>query len=245
MAVSATTGQVTAADIAHEVIKQGGTVGQAYAAAALASGIESNGQTADKNPNSSACGLFQFLTSTWLGNGGGKYAPNACQASMEQQVTVFLNATSGSNGYSDWRPDFVPGLDPNSSSSYGPAVSGPQQGSAVAQKISDLAAGGTLSFLGNVPKNWADVGGATPANPAPGPVGAALGFFTGGTSAPDISTPWSYLNQLIQDIGSGFGIGWKAVLTIIGGILLIGVGILIVLRKQEKQVIAAAPMAAA
>lgn len=238
---------VSPTDVAQEVLAQGGTTGQAWAAAALVSGPESNGTLNDKNPGSTACGLFQFLTGTWLDNGGGMYSPTACGATLAEQVTVFLNATSGPGGYGAWRPDFVPGLDPNSPSSYGPAVSGPQPGSKVANVIAKLSSSdpSLAKLLGNVPAKWADAGAAVPANPAPGPLGAVAGFFTGGTSAPDISTPWSFLNQLISDIGGGFGIGWKAVLTIIGGILLIGVGLIVAFRHQEGQVIAAAPMAAA
>lgn len=56
----------------------------------------------------------------------------------------------------------------------------------------------------------------------------------------DISTPWSWLNTLISDVIGGFGIGWKAVLTIIGGILLIGVALFIFFRRQTAKVAEAA-----
>lgn len=81
----------------------------------------------------------------------------------------------------------------------------------------------------------------------------ASGVQTGGTGAAgqalnaagnvisDVSAPFTFL----QDVLGGFGIGWKAVLTIIGGILLIGVGVLIMFRKPIEQVAPAAAMAAA
>lgn len=40
------------------------------------------------------------------------------------------------------------------------------------------------------------------------------------------------LDNLINDLLGGFGIGWKAVLTIIGGILLIGLGAMFLFRHQ-------------
>lgn len=51
------------------------------------------------------------------------------------------------------------------------------------------------------------------------------------------------LDTLVNDLLHGFGIGWKAVLTIIGGILLIGVAILIMFRKEAARGAEAAVMA--
>lgn len=223
-------GPYSPSDVASEVIAQGGSLEQAWVAAALVTGTESNGTLNDKNPTSTACGLFQFLDTTWASNGGTAYSKTACGATLSQQVSVFLTASSGNNFY-PWKPDLVSG------GTYdGVPVGAPGVGSAVANDIASLAAGGSLKWLGDVPTKWADAGGVVPANPAPGPVGAALGFFTGGTSAPDISTPWSYLNQLIQDIGTGFGLGWKGVLTIIIGSLMIIVGLVFIFRKQAVKI---------
>lgn len=162
----------TAAQVAQEVKNQGGSDQQAWVAAALVSGIESNGQPTDKNPTSTACGLFQFLTTTWISNGGGKYAPNACAATWQQQVSVFLTASQGNNFY-PWAPDL-------GGSYNGKPIYGPDPGSKVGNKISQLSAGGTLSFLGNVPTAW---------------IGAA----TGGTGA---TTPTTGLGSLLPGGGS-------------------------------------------
>jgi hypothetical protein len=40
------------------------------------------------------------------------------------------------------------------------------------------------------------------------------------------------LGTLIDDLLGGFGKGWKAILTIIGGVLLIGVAIVLISRRQ-------------
>jgi len=140
----------TPTQIAQQVMNQGGTAAQAYIAAALASGIESNGCTDDKNPGSSACGIFQFLDTTWQGYGG---QGSACNASLQQQVAVFLTATSGGN-YHDWGPDLVGG-NPNNPAAYPASVTAPKPGSAVSNAIATLAAGPVGKLLGPPPTNWA------------------------------------------------------------------------------------------
>jgi hypothetical protein len=102
--VNATSGSVTAAQVYQEVLNQGGSATQAQGAAALVSGIESNGELNDKNPTSTASGLFQFLTTTWASNGGSQYAQTAGAANLQQQVDVFLKASAGNNFY-PWAPD--------------------------------------------------------------------------------------------------------------------------------------------
>jgi Transglycosylase-like domain len=238
MVAAASATQVSASDVAQEILAQGGSKAQAWVGAALVSGIESNGQANDKNPTSTACGLFQFLTTTWISNGGGQYAPTACAAGWQQQVAVFLTASAGSNFY-PWAPDLGGSYNGNTSQA---AATTPQAGSAVANKIASLAASGLAGILGNVPTNWADAGAATPANPAPGPLGAIAGLATGGTSVPNVD-PLTALGTFVGDLLGGFGIGWKAVLTIIGGILLIGVGLLIAFRHQAGQAASVAAMA--
>jgi len=47
-------------------------------------------------------GGLQFLTSTWLGYGGGDFAPRADLASREQQITV-ANRLYADNGISQWQ----------------------------------------------------------------------------------------------------------------------------------------------
>lgn len=242
--VHATTGQTTPTQVAQEVVRQGGSVGQAYVAAALTTGIESNGTTNDKNPSSTACGLFQFLTSTWLGNGGGNYAPTACAATMEQQVAVFLHATA--NGYGDWRPDLVPGLDPNSTSSYGVNVTAPQAGSKVANAIAQLAAGGLTKVIGPVPNSWVGntggAGGVLPASPTPIPGLPNQGVNVGGS----FQSWQDALTGFFNDLVGGFGIGWKGVLGILLGILFIGFGAVFLFHTQEKEAVRdIAPAAAA
>jgi hypothetical protein len=170
----------TPAQIAQEVLNQGGSKAQAWVAAALVDGIESSGDTGAKNPSSTACGLFQFLTTTWASNGGTKYAPTACQASMQNQVTVFLAASAGSNFY-PWAPDLGGSYNGNARQ---PAATTPQPGSPVANMISKLSSGGTMAFLGNVPTNWADAGAAQPGTPTPNPLSPGSGQFGSSASKP-------------------------------------------------------------
>lgn len=46
-------------------------------------------------------GGLQFTTSTWLGYGGGVYAPNAHQATREQQIEIAIK-TQASQGWGAW-----------------------------------------------------------------------------------------------------------------------------------------------
>lgn len=46
---------------------------------------ESGGNPRAQNPTSSASGTWQFIRSTWLGIGGGQFAPTAAQATPAQQ----------------------------------------------------------------------------------------------------------------------------------------------------------------
>jgi len=154
---------VSALQVATEVKNQGGSDEQAWAAAALVSGIESNGSSTAKNPKSTACGLFQFLTTTWASNGGTKYASTACGATWQQQVSVFLTASQGNNFY-PWAPDF-------GGSYNGKPIYGPASGSPVANVIPTLTSTnpGLVKLLGNVPTTWiGNTGGAGAANPTTG-----------------------------------------------------------------------------
>lgn len=228
----ATATKYSPAQVAQEVKSQGGSNQQAWVAAALVDGIESNGTLTDKNPSSTACGLFQFLTTTWESNGGTRYAPTACGASLSQQVAVFLTASAGNNFY-PWSPDL-------GGSYNGKPITAPQSGSAVANHISSLAAGGSLfQILGSVPTNWADAGSAPAGNPVPGPVGSVLGLATGGTATAGIPNPLSAITDVdsfFKALGSGFGLGWAGIFTIILGIAMIGVGLIFLFRRQAASI---------
>lgn len=222
--------QVSPQAVAMEVIRQGGDKWQALVAAALVSGVESNGDPTELSGGvGPAAGLFQFEPGTWLDNGGGKFAPVAQDATWQQQVTVFLNDTAGDNFHS-WGPDVVAAKDrgdPNSSSNPAYGYTGlPQTTSAVQVAVSGLSG---LGFLGNLPTGWADAGAATPANPAPGPLGAAAGFFTGGTSSQGplsgLSGLESGVDAVLTDITSAswwkrIGLFTTGVVFIVGGIIL-------------------------
>ena len=204
--------QYSPAEVAGEVVSQGGSTQQAWVAAALVDGVESNGTLNDKNPSSTACGLFQFLTTTWASNGGTQYAPTACEASLSQQVSVFLTASAGNNFY-PWSPDL-------GGSYNGKPISAPAPGSPVANQIASLSAGGTLSkLLGNVPTSWADAGGVVPASPTPIPVGNS-GVNVGANVFSGLSGLEQGVNDLLGDLTSASW--WKRV-----GLFVLGVGFVV------------------
>jgi hypothetical protein len=47
-------------------------------------------------------GGLQFLTSTWLSNGGGEYAARADLATREQQIEIAENTRAGAGGFNPW-----------------------------------------------------------------------------------------------------------------------------------------------
>jgi len=118
-------GAYTPQQVAQAVMAAGGTPVQAQVAGALVTGIESNGQLNDKNPKSTASGLFQFLTTTWQGYGGTAFAPTAGAATLQQQAQVFVAASK--HGFSDWAPDL--------GANWGDNPMAPAQGSRVATAI--------------------------------------------------------------------------------------------------------------
>jgi hypothetical protein len=65
---------------------------------------ESGGDPTAVNPSSGAGGLYQFLASTWLSNGGAQFAPTAEQASAADQDTVAA-WTYASDGFWPWQGD--------------------------------------------------------------------------------------------------------------------------------------------
>lgn len=134
---------IPAGTVAQQVLSDGGDNEQALVAAALVSGIESDGDPTELSGGvGPAAGLFQFEPGTWAGDGGSAYAPVAQDASWQDQVAVFLNATVGDN-FHDWGPDLTGQGDPNSASNPSYSYSGlPEAGSPVANEIAKLQAGG-------------------------------------------------------------------------------------------------------
>lgn len=218
----------TAAQVAQEVKNQGGSDQQALVAAALVSGIESNGQPTDKNPTSTACGLFQFLTTTWISNGGGKYAPNACAATWQQQVSVFLTASQGNNFY-PWAPDL-------GGSYNGKPIYAPAPGSKVANKIAQLTSGsGSLATL-------ASSTSANTSAPAAANTGGPNGTNSVNTTCdPAVylinASPYHFINQCQAKELVG------ALLVAAGGLaLIIGLGVVLAdvgLRKSAPAIVGA------
>jgi hypothetical protein len=220
--------QVPAPVVAAQVIKDGGTPLMAWVAAALVSGVESDGDPTELAGGiGPAAGLFQFEPGTWASNGGLAYGKVAQDATWQDQVQVYVNAVN-SGGYYPWKPDLVPGGTYDGKPI--PNGGGPQPGSAVYNTIGQLASTGALSFLGNVPANLADAGGVNAANPVPGPVGDVLGLATGGTVAADIASAWHQatgwatdLDQILSDLLSPawwLRVGMGAL-----GVVLFGVGL--------------------
>ncbi len=162
---------ITAAQVYQEVLAQGGSVTQGQVAAALVSGIESNGDPTElaggKGP---AQGLFQFEPGTWTGGaGGGKNGlPSSVgAATWQQQVTGFINDTGGPGGsdFQAWGPDLVANSgDPNSASNPAYSYTGaPQPGSKVANIIAGLNLGPASpgSSAGAASPTGANVAGST------------------------------------------------------------------------------------
>ena len=65
---------------------------------------ESGGNPTVVNASSGAGGLFQFLPSTWISNGGGQYAPLPEEATAAQQWAIAI-ATQARDGWSPWTGD--------------------------------------------------------------------------------------------------------------------------------------------
>lgn len=55
-------------------------------------------------PVSSASGYWQMIDSTWLGNGGGQFAPRAIGATLAQQTVVAQRLAAANPSLSDWNP---------------------------------------------------------------------------------------------------------------------------------------------
>lgn len=235
---------VPPAAVATEILRQGGSAAQAWVGAALVDGIESSGDPQAKNPSSTACGLFQFLTTTWQSNGGGAFAPTACQATWQQQVTIFLKASAGSNFY-PWAPDLGGSYNGNA---HQPAATAPQPGSPVANKIASLASGGTLKFLGNVPTNWADAGAALAGPPTPNPLVNSPSGVAGVPNLPGVLDPLQWadaLGHILTDLLSADW--WKRVGLFAAGLVLVigGTILFISTTKTGERVESDAVLAAA
>ena len=156
-------GSVSPQQVAQAIAQVGGSVMQQQVGAALTAGIESNGQLNDKNPSSTASGLFQFLTTTWASSGGTKFAPTAGQASLLQQAQIFVANSQGDN-FRAWSPDL--------GGDYGSNVATqPKPGSKVANWISQN--GASLGGGGTAPTSQ-PAGTYTPTKPSNSPVGPGL-----------------------------------------------------------------------
>jgi hypothetical protein len=171
-------GKASAQQVYDEVLADGGSATQANVAAALVSGIESDGDPTElaggKGP---AQGLFQFEPGTWssavASAGGAKSGlPGTVgAATWQQQVQAFVAYTKGNN-FGAWGPDLVANSgDPNSSSNpaYGYAGA-PQPGSKVGNFITANGA--------NLQQNSGAAAGTTNSPPS-SPTIAAVG--EGGT----------------------------------------------------------------
>lgn len=134
----------------------GGTPTQQEYLAGIAAGVESGGNPTAHNPTSTASGLWQELTTTWLGNGGGAYAPTAAQATPLDQAIVAVKQSTG--GYQPWAPDFggAYGASGNAGNPQSPAA-----GSPVANFLKSIGVTGP----GTSPTSAAPAAGATTAYP--------------------------------------------------------------------------------
>lgn len=201
--------RVTPQQVAQEVLNQGGSGLQAQVAAALVSGIESDGDPTELSGGvGPAAGLFQFEPGTWQGNGGQGVAQNA---SWQQQVSVFLRASAGNN-FHDWGPDLSPNRgDPNSTSnsaySYGggPAPNSPV-GQWIAQNGSSLPGGGnSLAGLPSDPQGIATLQALQAAGIGPGfgqaPGSTGLGAAQAAPAAPgDNSSQGDAQSQILAGL---------------------------------------------
>ena len=167
---------VTAQQVYNQVLSMGGSTIQAQVAAALVSGIESGGQLDDQNPTSTASGIFQFLTSTWLADGGGAYAPRARDANFADQVQVYLNASRGNNFYA-WKPDLVLNGGPRSYD--GIPIYAPVPGSPVANKIAQLGLAGGAGSAVTIASATSGSYGSAPV----GPIGSNYAYIAPGSTA--------------------------------------------------------------
>jgi muramidase (phage lysozyme) len=64
---------------------------------------ESGGNPTAHNPNSTAAGAWQILTSTWRAYGGQRYAPTADQAPITEQRQI-AERIYAADGLAPWRP---------------------------------------------------------------------------------------------------------------------------------------------
>ena len=217
--------QVSPQQVAAQVLADGGTSLQAQVAAALVSGIESDGDPTELAGGvGPAAGLFQFEPGTWQGNGGGAYSSVAQGASWQDQVKVFINASAGNNFHA-WGPDLSPDRgDPNSASNSAYSYSGPPApGSPVYNWIQanggSIGAGPDLSGLANDPAGYQALAAARAANPATDAYFNALTGGVSGTSqqaaanaAPgDTSTQGDAISQItatLQTYGLGNMASW-------------------------------------
>lgn len=117
-----------------------------------------------------------------------------------------------------------------------------QYGLSVEDRFNSMLKGGSNSFaaLSSGYLNYPSGGAAVPTINLPGPGIGDLPAATVGVASTAAGSALSKLglgglDTLINDIVNGFGIGWKAVLTIIVGGLLIIIGVYVIFHKQVNQ----------
>ncbi len=84
----------------HSVLPTGRAWGAHGGWSAVAQ-CESGGNWADNTGNGYYGGL-QFLVSTWLANGGGRYAPRADLATEAEQIAVAMTTSDGGHNLRPW-----------------------------------------------------------------------------------------------------------------------------------------------
>jgi hypothetical protein len=109
--------------------------------------------------------------------------------------------------------------------------------------ISDIALPAPVIAPGGLPSSFSE--GITPANPFPGPLGAAAGLATGGTSVPSAPSWTSELATLLGDLTSSAW--WQRVGLFAGGVVLVigGLVLFITTTKTGQQVESDTAVAAA
>lgn len=118
------------------IANAGGTPSQQQILAGIAEGAESSGNPIAQNPDSTASGLWQELTTTWIGAGGSQYAATAAEATPQEQAQIAVNQVNADGGYAPWAPDL--------GGSYGSGQTDPTEpdaGSKVANYLSTVGSG--------------------------------------------------------------------------------------------------------
>jgi hypothetical protein len=120
------------------VANAGGSPSEQEYLAGISAGVESGGDPTAQNSSSTASGLWQELTTTWVGAGGSQFAPTAKAATPAEQAQIAVAQVNADAGYAPWAPDM--------GGSYGgtnPDPTTPLAGSPVATYLAGLGPGAT------------------------------------------------------------------------------------------------------